>query len=151
MIGRPARGVSAAAAMQHVAGYVCAIDVTARDWQTTAKSAGRPWSLAKGCDTFLPMSTVLPADSVKVGRDGEVDVQLYLDVNGERRQNGTTRHMIWSIPELIEKISEHVTLEEWDVILTGTPAGVGQIVHGDCITAGIEGLVEMQFEVVQKD
>lgn len=150
VIGKRTSNIRAAEARDHISGYVCAIDVTARDWQSTAKAAGRPWSLAKGCDTFLPVSTIIPADAVKMSDDGVVDVQLYLDVNGERRQCGSTRHMIWSIPELLERISEHVTLEEWDLVLTGTPAGVNTIRDTDVIKAGIEGLVEMQFSAEQK-
>lgn len=145
VIGRPARSVSAADAHKHIAGYVCAIDVTARNWQTAAKQAGQPWSLAKGCDTFLPMSGVQPPDCVQLTQDGRSDVHLFLDVNGQRRQSGHTSHMIWSIPELIERISQFVTLEQWDVILTGTPSGVGAIRHGDHIHAGIEGVVDMHF------
>ena len=146
IIGRPARKVKADKAIQHIAGYVCAIDLTARNWQSDAKSQGRPWSLAKGCDTFLPLSTVVPPDSIPLNpTDGSVDVQLYLDVNGDRKQYGSTRDMVWSIPELIEHVSNHVTLEEWDLVLTGTPQGVGPIQHGDRICAGIEGLVEMNF------
>lgn len=145
IIGRPARSVKAADAQKHIAGYVCAIDVTARNWQSEAKAAGRPWSLAKGCDTFMPISSVIPPDAINMSADGGTDVQLYLDINNERRQFGSTKDMIWTIPELIERISEFVTLEEWDVILTGTPSGVGTIKHGDRIRAGITGLVEMQF------
>lgn len=150
MIGRPAQNVSAKDAQKHIAGYVCAIDVTARNWQKDAKDSGRPWSLAKGCDTFLPMSTVLPADSIRMDEDGTVDVKLFLEVNGERRQYGSTKDMIWKIGELIEHISEFVTLEEWDVILTGTPSGVGPIKDGDMIYAGIEGLVDMSFTAKAK-
>lgn len=145
VIGRPAKKVKASDAADYIAGYVCAIDLTARNWQADAKAAGRPWSLAKGCDTFLPLSSVVPRDAVQIQDDGAVDVQLYLDVNGDRKQQGSTRDMVWTIPELIERITENVTLDEWDLILTGTPQGVGPIKHGDRITAGIEGLVEMNF------
>lgn len=145
IIGKAARKVKANKALEHIAGYVCAIDVTARNWQSEAKASGRPWSLSKGCDSFLPMSTVIPADALRIEDDGSTDVQLYLDINDDRRQYGSTKDMVWKIPELIEHISEFVTLEEWDVILTGTPAGVGPIKDGDRIRAGIEGLVEMNF------
>lgn len=151
IIGRPAQRVKAADAHKHIAGYICAIDVTARNWQSEAKAAGRPWSLAKGCDTFMPISTVIPPDAIDMSADGATDVQLYLDINDERRQFGSTKDMIWTIPELIERISNFVTLEEWDVILTGTPSGVGTIKHGDRIRAGIEGLVEMQFLAEDRD
>lgn len=153
VIGTAARKVTAENAHTHIAGYVCAIDVTARNWQTQAKTQGRPWSLAKGCDTFLPISSVLPREAITLSHDddhsggggGIADVQLYLDVNGVRKQHGSTKNMIWRIPELIERVSEFVTLEPWDVLLTGTPSGVGEIRAGDRIRAGIEGLVEMEF------
>lgn len=151
VIGKPARDVSATHAAEHIAGYLCAIDLTARNWQTESKEKGRPWSLAKGCDTFLPFSDMLAPEAVPLHPEtGVADVELYLDINGEQRQSGSTRQMIWTIPELIEHISRHVTLEEWDMILTGTPAGVGVVKPGDRVTAGIRGLVEMQFDAVQR-
>lgn len=143
--------MSAANAHHHIAGYVCAIDLTARNWQADAKAMGRPWSLAKGCDTFLPLSSVIPAASIPLDANGVADVTLYLDVNGKRRQHCSTRHMLCPIPQLIEHISANVTLEEWDIILTGTPSGVGQICHGDSINAGIEGLIDMNFTAVHRD
>lgn len=149
VIGKPARNVSAADALDYIAGYVCAIDVTARNWQKSAKDKGRPWSLAKGCDTFCPMSRMISPDAIPMDPHTSVaDVALYLDVNGQRKQAGSTKDMIWTIPELVEHVSRFVTLEEWDVILTGTPEGVGEIQAGDVITAGIEGLVHMRFEAI---
>lgn len=149
MIARQCRNVRACDARDYIAGYVCAIDVTARNWQQEAKQQGRPWSLAKGCDTFLPLSDIVPADSVVLREDGVVDVQLYLDVNGERRQSGSTRDMIWKVPELIERVSQFVSLDAWDLLLTGTPKGVAPLVHGDHVCAGIDGLVEMNFVAQQ--
>lgn len=150
-MGKPAKDVPAADAVDYIAGYVCAIDITARNWQKSAKEKGRPWSLAKGCDTFCPMSRIVPPDAVPIDPDtGLVDAELHLEVNGERRQAGSTRDMIWTIPELVEHVSKHVTLEEWDVILTGTPEGVGPIHAGDVVTAGIKGLVDMRFEVIAR-
>lgn len=149
VIGKPAKKIKAADAHNHIAGWVCAIDVTARKWQHNAKSLGRPWSAAKGLDTFLPVSSVLPPDSIQIQEnDGSVDVNLFLEVNGERKQYGSTKNMIWTVPEILEKVSEHVTLEEWDIVLTGTPSGIGPkngFVPGDKIKAGIENLVEMNF------
>lgn len=129
---------------------MCAIDVTARNWQGEAKKGGKPWSLSKGCDSFLPVSSVIPGDAIKVGEDGAIDVNLFLDVNDERRQYGSTKNMVWTVAELIEQISQYVTLDEWDLILTGTPSGVGPIRHGDVVHAGIEGVVDMSFHVEDK-
>lgn len=148
IIGASARKVRVEDALAHVAGFVCAIDVTARNWQTVAKERGRPWALAKGCDTFLPYSEVVGKEAVSFDKDGVADVELWLRVNGELRQRGSTRDMIWTVPELIANISRHCTLEENDLILTGTPEGVGQIRAGDVVTAGIEGIVDMSVDVV---
>lgn len=150
VIGKPARDVPASEAKHHIAGYVCALDITARNWQSDAKQIGRPWAIAKGCDTFLPLSTVLPPTAIDIDENGVTDVNLFLEVNGEQRQRGSTKDMVWNIPELIEHISSHVTLEEWDLILTGTPSGVGEVQPGDSIKAGIEGLVEMNFKAVAR-
>lgn len=153
MIKKPARDVPASRASEFIAGYICAIDVTARNWQNEDKDAGRPWSRAKGCDTFLPISKMVSADSIPIDpATGAVDVGLFLSVNGETRQKGSTRDMIFPIPKLIEHITAHVTLDEWDLILTGTPEGVGEIKHGDVVKAGIDGLVDtrMEFNVENK-
>lgn len=150
MIGKPARDVHASEAKNHIAGYVCGIDLTARNWQSDAKSKGKPWAMAKGCDTFLPLSTIIPPEAIPLNEQGVANVNLYLDVNGERRQYGSTSDMIWTIPELIQHISSHVTLEEWDLILTGTPSGVGEVKPGDKIHAGIEGITDMVFEAVKR-
>lgn len=96
------------------------------------------------------MSSIIPPDSIVLDADGNADVTLWLDVNGKRRQHASTTDMIHNIPKLIEHISAHCTLEEWDIILTGTPSGVSQIHPGDKITAGIEGLVDMSFAVTQR-
>lgn len=148
MIKKPARDVPASRAAEFIAGYICAIDVTARNWQNDAKAAGRPWCRAKGCDTFLPISKMLSPESIPLDpATGAVSVDLFLSVNGEMRQSGSTRDMIFPIPRLIEHVTSHVTLDEWDIILTGTPAGVGEIKHGDVVKAGIAGLVDMEFNV----
>lgn len=134
--------------MEHVVGYVCAIDFTARNWQKQAKEAGLPWSLAKGCDTFLPFSKMVPVEAVPIDPDtGVASVNLFLDVNGERKQDASTEDMVFTIPQLVEHITKYVTLEEWDLILTGTPEGVGPVKHGDVIKAGIKGLVEMEVNL----
>lgn len=95
---------------------------------------------------------MIPPSAIPLHPDtGVVDVNLYLEVNGVSRQSRSTKDMIWKIPQLIQHISSYVTLEEWDVILTGTPDGVGEVCAGDKVTAGIEGLVEMQFEAVAQE
>ena len=152
LVGKPARDVPASRAHEYIAGYLCTIDLTARNWQAKAKADGLPWAIAKGCDTFLPLSRVIPPEKVPLDPvTGIVDVELYLELNGKERQRGSTKNMIFTIPKLIEHISHHVTLDEWDVVLTGTPEGVGSIKGGDVIRAGIAGLVDMEFTVMEKE
>jgi len=130
----------------YIAGYCLALDMTARDFQQEAKKKGHPWSIAKGFDTSCPVSDVLPASSIP----NPHDVELWLKVNSEDRQRGSTRHMIFDIPTLVAAVSQYFTLQRGDVILTGTPSGVGPVTAGDVITAGIDDLVQIQFHVQKK-
>jgi 2-keto-4-pentenoate hydratase/2-oxohepta-3-ene-1,7-dioic acid hydratase in catechol pathway len=130
VIGRPARDVSRADAMTHILGYTAANDVTARDQQR----ADGQFARAKGHDSFCPLGpwieTVLDPS----------DLRLRATVNGELRQDGRTSAMIHDIATLIEFMSGVMTLLPGDVILTGTPAGVGPMVDGDTVTVEIEGI-----------
>ncbi len=154
-------------------GYVLALDMTARDWQESAKKAGLPWSTAKGCDTFCPVSPLISKQQIanpnqtqlwlKVGvifvswveLDFHFSVCSLLvmahacggQVNGVQKQNGNTNQMIWPIDALIEHISTLFTLTPGDLILTGTPEGVGPVKAGDTVTAGITGVVEVDWKV----
>eukprot|EP00731_Ephydatia_muelleri_P035596 Em0139g6a len=119
--------------------------MTARDLQNEAKKKGYPWSVAKGYDTFCPISRFISADKIDLG-----DTRLWLKVDGEMKQDGNTKDMVFSVPYLISFISRIFTLETGDVILTGTPEGVGPVKPGQTITAGIGGgVVEVTFPVVQ--
>jgi 2-keto-4-pentenoate hydratase/2-oxohepta-3-ene-1,7-dioic acid hydratase in catechol pathway len=140
VIGRPARDVSRADALAHVLGYTAANDVTARDQQ---KADGQ-FTRGKGHDSFCPIGpwieTVLdPAD-----------LRVAASVNGERRQDGRTSQMIHDVATLIAFMSAVMTLLPGDVVLTGTPAGVGPIVPGDTVTVEIEGVGELTNPVVAK-
>jgi len=134
VIGSRARDVSQADAMQHVAGYCLAIDYTARNMQNDVKKKGLPWSAVKGFDTFCPVSDFLPASAIK----DPYNLRLWYKVNGETRQNESSALMLFQIPRLIEHCSSIMTLEEGDLLLTGTPAGVSRIVAGDKVEAGLE-------------
>jgi len=127
----------------YIAGYCLAIDMTARDFQMEAKKKGHPWLIAKGFDTSCPVSDMLPTSSIPDPHD----VELWLKVNSEDRQRGSTRDMIFDIPTLVNAVSTYSTLQRGDVILTGTPSGVGPVYAGDVITAGIGNIVQFQFEV----
>lgn len=129
--------------MDYVDGYMLALDMTARDFQDEAKSKGQPWSLAKGFDTSCPVSRFLNKDEIKNANS----VGLWLKVNDQLRQEGNTRDMIFSIPYLISYLSKFFTLEPGDLILTGTPSGVGPVAKGDIIQAGLTDIVTMTFKV----
>jgi 2-keto-4-pentenoate hydratase/2-oxohepta-3-ene-1,7-dioic acid hydratase in catechol pathway len=130
VIGRPARNLAPDEALSHVLGYAAANDVTARDQQR----ADVQYTRAKGYDSFCPLGpwieTVLDPS----------DLRLVTRVNGDVKQDGRTSQMIHSLPALISFISTVMTLLPGDVVLTGTPAGVGPIVAGDTVSVEIEGV-----------
>ncbi|KAI8876928.1 hypothetical protein K501DRAFT_231194 [Backusella circina FSU 941] len=134
VMGKEARDCPASKAMDHVAGYALAIDCTARNLQMAAKKKGLPWSTSKGFDTFSPISEFIPKESIP----DPSNVDLWLKVNDTFRQQGNTKDMIFSIPTLIEYVSSIMKLEVGDVIMTGTPAGVGPFKAGDVVTGGMK-------------
>jgi 5-carboxymethyl-2-hydroxymuconate isomerase len=133
LIGTQARNVAVDNALEHIAGYGVAIDMTLRDVQNGLKAKGLPWEIAKGFDTACPLSDFVPVGTVA---DPHA-LNLTLAVNGETRQNGTSADMIHRVAQIIAHISAIFTLEPGDVILTGTPAGVGPVRAGDVMTAEI--------------
>jgi acylpyruvate hydrolase len=133
LIGKQCRAVSADKALEYVAGYGVGIDMTLRDVQNQLKSKGLPWEIAKGFDTACPLSDFVPASAVA---DPHA-LNLKLAVNGDGRQDGCSSDMINRIPQIIAHISAIFALDPGDVILTGTPSGVGQVRAGDVMTAEI--------------
>lgn len=146
VISESATEVSEEKAMNHVAGYVLALDMTARDFQSVAKAKGLPWTMAKCFDTACPISPFIPKSSIPDPHN----VELWCDVNEEVRQRGNTKDMIFTVPYLVSYISQYFTLEPYDVILTGTPAGVGPVSSGDVIKGGIKDLLQFSFKVQSK-
>jgi 2-keto-4-pentenoate hydratase/2-oxohepta-3-ene-1,7-dioic acid hydratase in catechol pathway len=149
VIGTRARYVSEAEALQYVAGYCVANDVSERAFQLQSSQ----WDKGKGCDTFGPIGPwLVTADEVPDPQD----LDMWLDVNGERMQSGNTRTMIFGVKKLISYCSHYMTLLPGDVIATGTPPGVGMgkkpqpvwLKPGDVVTLGIEGLGEQRQKVV---
>ena len=139
IIGKRASRVSAADAWDHVLGYTCANDVTARDLQ---RSDGQ-WSRAKGFDTFAPLGPWIVTDL------DTSDLGVVCRVNGEVKQQGSTADMVFKIPVLIEYITAAMTLEPGDVILTGTPEGVSSIQPGDEVEVEVEGIGVLRNPVVR--
>lgn len=122
--------------------------MTARNLQTDAKEKGLPWSLAKGLKTFCPLSKFIPFSQIPDPHN----VQLHLEVNGEKRQEDFTNLMLFDIPRLLRHVTSVVPLQFGDMLLTGTPKGVGSVKPGDKITAGVrvdgEELQEGKIEVL---
>jgi 2,4-didehydro-3-deoxy-L-rhamnonate hydrolase len=149
VIGRTARYVSAASALDHVAGYCLVNDVSERAFQL---ERGGTWDKGKGCDTFGPVGPYL-VTADEVGDPQELD--LWLDVNGKRMQTGNTRTMIFSVRDLVSYISQFMTLDPGDLITTGTPPGVGlgqkpplYLKAGDSVELGISKLGTQRQRVV---
>lgn len=122
-------------------GYGVALDMTRRDLQVAAKASGQPWEAAKGFDRSAPCGPLTRTFDPSHGA-------IWLEVDGERRQSADLRDLIWSVPEIVAELSKLFELKAGDVILTGTPAGVGPVVRGNLIRAGIEGLGEISVRVV---
>lgn len=145
VIGRQLKQVAPRATPPAIAGWALAIDLTARALQDEAKTAGKPWTVAKGYDGFCPISERL--DPTRVDPR---NAHLELWVDDELRQDGNTRHMIWHVPELLSYISHIMTLEPGDLILTGTPEGVGPIEPGQAVRAALNGEVLLEHPVTER-
>ncbi|KAF5209456.1 hypothetical protein E0198_003756 [Clavispora lusitaniae] len=124
---------SAQEALDAIEGYALAIDFTARNVQDEAKKKGLPWSIGKGFDTFLPLSGFIPKEKIP----DPYNVRLSLSVNGETKQDDMTNLMIFPIHRILSHMSAIMTLEKGDLILTGTPKGVGPVKPGDHIEASL--------------
>jgi 2-keto-4-pentenoate hydratase/2-oxohepta-3-ene-1,7-dioic acid hydratase in catechol pathway len=128
-------------------GYALSIDMTARNIQNEAKKKGLPWDISKGFDTFLPLSNIISKDKIPDPHK----IELYLTVNDKVQQNDSTELMLFRLPRILSDISKVITLEPGDIVLTGTPKGVGPVVPGDVMRAGIrvdgKELEEAKMEV----
>jgi len=130
-------------ALDHVYGYAVGIDLTRRDLQLAAREQGRPWDWGKGFDLSAPIAPLHPVS--QVGHIGKG--RLWLAVNGVVKQDSDISKLIWGVPEIIACISQSMTLAPGDLIMTGTPEGVGPVVRGDVMTGGIDGLEEITISV----
>lgn len=145
LIGKSGKNIPAEKVMKHVAGYGVALDLTLRDVQSEQKKKGLPWEIAKGFDTACPLSPFVSPAQVPDPQN----LTIRLTVNGELRQNGCTAMMIHPIADLVSHMSRIFTLEPGDVILTGTPAGVGQLQHGDVVRVEIPQVGTLLVNVIQ--
>jgi 5-carboxymethyl-2-hydroxymuconate isomerase len=142
-VGRSGRAIPEDAALEHVLGYAVGLDLTLRDLQNEAKKKGEPWDLAKGFDGAAPVSHVVPRE-----RAGDVaTLALTLDVNGVRRQEGSTGQMLHGVAALVAYASRWITLERGDLLFTGTPSGVGPLVTGDSVVARLSDIATLRVTI----
>jgi fumarylpyruvate hydrolase len=138
------RDISQADALSHVYGYAIGLDMTRRDLQGQMKKAGRPWEIGKAFERSAPVGQLHTVDEVGHLENG----QIRLTVNGETRQDGDLNQMIWKVPEMISYLSQYYDIAAGDVIMSGTPAGVGPIARGDVMVGTIDNLGELTVEVI---
>lgn len=131
-------------ALDCIYGYGVGIDFTRRDLQGEAKKAGRPWEVAKAFEASAPVSAIVPASRIGHPAKGSV----WLDLNGKRVQDGDLGQMIWKTSEIIAELSKLFVLAPGDIIMTGTPAGVGAVKKGDRISCGVEGIATLSLSVI---
>ena len=143
LIGKRGKDIPLSEAMQHVAGYGVGLDMTMRDKQSEAKKGGNPWSISKGFDTTAPLSPFIEASMITDPHN----LEIRLTVNGKERQRSNTKNMIYRIDVLISFLSSIFTLEEGDIIYTGTPEGVAQVIAGDVLEAEIPGVGKLLHTV----
>ncbi|HEX5079750.1 MAG TPA: fumarylacetoacetate hydrolase family protein [Geminicoccaceae bacterium] len=131
-------------ALAHVYGYAVGIDMTRRDLQGQAKDMGRPWEVGKAFEHSAICGELVPARTIGHPDRGAI----WLDVNGQRRQEGDLDQLIWKVPEVIAELSKLFELAPGDLIMTGTPAGVGPVRKGDVMRGGVAGVDEITADVV---
>jgi len=135
--------IDPAQAMDLVWGYGVGLDLTRRDLQAVAKKDGRPWDMAKGFDASAPCSPLVPAE-----RTGHPQAaRIWLEVNGQLKQEGNLNEMIWPVPDVIAALSRLVALAPGDLIFTGTPAGVAALNPGDRVRGGVDGVTTFDLTI----
>ncbi|PWN34848.1 uncharacterized protein FA14DRAFT_122938 [Meira miltonrushii] len=134
VIGKRGRDIKPEDAHKHIGGYALAIDLTARNLQEQVKKQGLPWSAVKGFDTFCPVSTFIERSQIPDPQN----VRLWLKTDDQMRQDGNSKDMIFPVSRLLQHVSSIMTVEEGDLLLTGTPKGVGSVKAGQKIHAGLE-------------
>ena len=142
-IGREGFVIDPSAALDHVFAYGVGIDLTRRDLQFEARDKGRPWDWGKAFDNSAPIAPLHRATSV----GHPVQGRIWLAVNDVVKQDADLDELIWPVPDIIAILSRSMRIRPGDIIMTGTPAGVGPIVAGDRITGGIEGLGTIEIGI----
>jgi fumarylpyruvate hydrolase len=145
-IGKDGRDIDVAKALDNVWGYAVGIELTRRDRQRDARDLQLPWEAGKSFDHSAPCGPIYPA--VKVGHPAAGAITLA--VNGVEHQRGDLKEMIWNVPEIVAQLSRQMTLKVGDLIMTGTPAGVGPVVPGDVMVGAVDGLGTITITVGNK-
>lgn len=153
VIGKSLTNVKTEEVYSAILGYVVALDLTDRSLQNQLKASGLPWTMAKCFDTACPVGPILPLDSLPAGiltsrqEFQNVNNEIWLKVNQVERQRSKLNMMVWTPAELISIITKRISLQYGDLILTGTPAGVGPLRSCDEIEAGLDDLCSIKFSV----
>ncbi|MCB2254459.1 fumarylacetoacetate hydrolase family protein [Pseudomonas chlororaphis] len=143
-IGKGGRDIALERASEHVWGYAVGLDMTRRDLQMKAREMGRPWELGKAFDQSAPIGALTPAAQLA----GLEHAAIWLQVDGQDKQRSDIDQLIWSVPETIAYLSRFFELQPGDLIMTGTPEGVGPVVAGELMLGGIESLGELRVRVI---
>lgn len=145
-IAAPAFQIETNRAMQVVFGYGCALDMTRRDLQLSERKKQRPWDLGKDVENAAVFGPLTPVNNrFQIGAQ-----RIWMQQNGELRQDATLAEMVWSVPEIIAHLSGFYHLGPGDLILTGTPAGVGPVQPGDVLKGGIDGLEPLELTIAER-
>ena len=143
-IGKGGKNINLDNTLEHVYGYALGLDMTRRDLQAQMKKMCRPWEIGKAFEKSAPMGPIIPVSDLGHPQQGLID----LKVNGELKQQGDLKQMIWKTTEIINYLSQYYELVAGDLIMTGTPAGVGSVVRGDVMTGSIAGMGKLVVSVV---
>jgi fumarylpyruvate hydrolase len=136
--------ISIDSALSHVFGYAVGLDMTRRDLQGEAKKMGRPWEVGKAFESSAPCGELVPSDTIGHPSAGAI----WLKVNGELKQQGDLNQMIWKVPEAISYLSGLFRLAPGDLIMTGTPAGVGAVKRGDTLEGHVDRVGDIKVKVI---
>jgi fumarylpyruvate hydrolase len=143
-LGAGGENVPVEDAQNLIFGYAVGLDLTRRDIQARAKEKSHPWDMSKGFDQSAVAGAITPAARCGHPTQG----RIWLNVNGEARQQGDLSDMMWKVPDIIANLSTMVRLEAGDLIYSGTPAGVGPLLRGDVLEAGVEGVGSLRARIV---
>lgn len=146
-IGKSGKSIPAMQALHYVIGFAVGLDMTRRDLQFALRDKGRPWDVAKGFDYSAPIGPISLRSEVGDMSSGKI----WLKLNQIEKQMSDISKLIWRVPEIIEQLSYYFELQPGDLIFTGTPEGVGPVVVGDVLQGGVEGLGELQVNIVVAD